>query len=107
MLGAAPRILQAKPAALRIGVMLPASGTYAPLGAAILQGMRLALQESGGQWAGRSVEFLTVDDESNPSKAPEHANRLIARDKVDLLIGSVHSGVALGMAKVARESGHL
>jgi branched-chain amino acid transport system substrate-binding protein len=107
IIGAAPRIVQAKPNALRVGVMLPASGTYAPLGAAILQGMRLALQESGNQWGGRSVEFVTVDDESNPSKAPEQANRLIARDKVDLLVGSVHSGVALGMAKVARESGHL
>jgi branched-chain amino acid transport system substrate-binding protein len=45
-----------------------------------------------------------VDDESNPAKATENANKLVQRDKVDVLVGTVHSGVALGMAKVAKES---
>jgi branched-chain amino acid transport system substrate-binding protein len=41
---------------------------------------------------------------SPTSKATENANKLIKRDKVDVLVGTVHSGVALAMAKVAREN---
>ncbi|HAY09262.1 MAG TPA: ABC transporter permease, partial [Thauera sp.] len=45
--------------------------------------------------------YVVVDDESNPARATEIARRLVTRDKVDVLIGSVHSGVALAAARVA------
>ena len=48
---------------------------------------------------GRAVEIVSVDDESDPAKAPENTNKLVKRDGVDVLVGSVHSGVALAMAK--------
>lgn len=97
----------AQTARIRLGLMLPYSGTFAQLGTAIENGLRMALEESRGKLGGRDVEFFKVDDESEPSKATDNANRLITRDKVDVLIGSVHSGVAMGMLKVARESGTL
>jgi len=100
-------IARAQSAKLRVGLMLPYTGTYAQLGAAIENGFRLALDQSGGKFGGREVEFFKVDDESEPSKATDNANRLITRDKVDVLVGSVHSGVAIGMLKVAKESGTL
>jgi branched-chain amino acid transport system substrate-binding protein len=99
------RSVLAQGAKIRIGLMLPYTGTYAQLGAAIENGFRLALQERDGRLGGRQVEFFKVDDESDPAKAPENANRLVSRDKVDVLVGTVHSGVALGMSKVAREAG--
>jgi branched-chain amino acid transport system substrate-binding protein len=89
---------------LRIGLMLPYSGTYAALGNAITNGFKLGVQEKGGKLGGREVEYFTVDDESDPAKAPDNANKLIKRDKVDVLVGTVHSGVALAMAKVARDT---
>ncbi len=94
-------------ARIRVGLMLPYSGTYAQLGVAIETGLRLALAQAGGKLGGREVEFFKVDDESDPAKATDNANRLITRDKVDVLVGSVHSGVAMGMVKVAKESGTL
>ena len=102
-----PSIALAQSAKLRVGLMLPYTGTYAQLGVAIENGFRLALEQAGGKFGGREVEFFKVDDESEPSKATENANRLITRDKVDVLVGSVHSGVAMGMLKVAKESGTL
>ncbi len=102
-----PSIARAQSAKLRLGLMLPYTGTYAQLGAAIENGLRLALEQAGGRFGGREVEFFKVDDESEPSKATDNANRLITRDKVDVLVGSVHSGVAMGMLKVAKESGTL
>ncbi|CAN5807987.1 ABC transporter substrate-binding protein [soil metagenome] len=90
---------------LKVGLMLPATGTYASLGTAIEQGFKLYIAEHGGKLAGREIEFVKVDDESDPSKATDNVNKLIKRDNVDVLIGTVHSGVAMAMAKVARETG--
>ena len=95
----------AQGAKLKVGLMLPYTGTYTPLGVAITNGFKLAVAERGGKLGGREIEYFVVDDESNPAKAPENTNKLIQRDKVDVLIGTVHSGVALGMAKIVRETG--
>src|SRR5215475_2131084 len=97
----------AQPSKVKIGLMLPYTGTYAALGAAITNGFKLAIDENGGKLGGREVEYFTVDDESDPAKAPDNANKLVKRDKVDVLIGTVHSGVALAMAKVARDNNTL
>lgn len=89
---------------LRVGLMLPSTGTFADPGTATANGFKQFVVENDGKLAGREVEYFMLDDESDPSKAVENANKLIKRDKVDVLIGSVHSGVALAMAKVAREN---
>ncbi|HSV79883.1 MAG TPA: ABC transporter substrate-binding protein [Ramlibacter sp.] len=95
------------PAKLKVGLMLPATGTFASLGAAIENGFRLYVSEQGGKLAGREIEFFKVDDESDPSKAVDNATKLVKRDKVDVLVGTVHSGVAMAMAKVAKDTGTL
>ena len=94
---------QTKPA-VKVGLMLPASGTFASLGTAIENGFRLLVNEQGGKLSGREIEFVKVDDESDPSKATDNVNKLIKRDNVDVLEGTVHSGVAMAMAKVAKDS---
>ena len=94
-------------AKLKVGFMLPATGTFAALGTAIENGFRQRVTEEGGKLAGREIEFVRVDDESDPSKATDNVNKLIKRDNVDVLIGTVHSGVAMAMAKAAKDSGTL
>jgi len=89
---------------IKIGFMLPYSGTYASLGNMIESGFKLYVQQQGGKLGGRDVEYFKVDDESEPSKATENVNKLIKRDNVDVLVGTVHSGVALAMAKAAKDS---
>ncbi|CAM3312408.1 ABC transporter substrate-binding protein [Polaromonas hydrogenivorans] len=95
------------PAKLKVGLMLPYTGTYAALGTAIENGFKQYVAEQGGKLGGREIEFVKVDDESDPSKATDNVNKLIKRDNVDVLIGSVHSGVAMAMAKVAKDTGTL
>ena len=95
------------PGKLKVGLMLPYTGTFAALGTAIENGFRQHVTELGGKIAGREVEYFKVDDESDPSKATDNVNKLIKRDQVDVLIGSVHSGVAMAMAKAAKDSGTL
>jgi len=87
--------------------MLPYTGTYAALGTAIENGFRLYVQEKGGKLGGRELEYFKVDDESEPSKAVDNINKLIKRDNVDVVVGTVHSGVVMAMAKVAKDTNTL
>lgn len=94
-------------AKVKIGLMLPFSGTFASPGVNIAEAFKLRIAEAGGKLGGRDVEYIQVDDESAPPKAKDNAAKLITKDKVDVLIGTVHSGVAEAMAAVAREEGTL
>jgi branched-chain amino acid transport system substrate-binding protein len=91
-------------AKLKLGLMLPYSGTYAALGKNIDDALRLAISEKGGKLGGREIEYVTLDDESEPAKGADNANKLVTRDKVDFMIGTVHSGVVMAMVKVARDT---
>ena len=102
-----PEIVRAQSSKIRVGLMLPYTGTFGQLGVTIENGFRMALDEKGGKLGGRDIEFFKVDDESEPSKGIENATKLIQRDKVDVIVGTVHSGVQMGIHKVARESGVL
>ena len=97
-----PSIARAQSGKVRVGFMLPYTGTFAQLGVAIENGVRLAIDQQGGKLGGREIEWFKVDDESEPSKGVENASKLVQRDKVDVLIGTVHSGVQMGIHKVAR-----
>ena len=92
---------------IKVGFMLPYTGTFAALGTAIENGFRLYVDEQGGKLGGRTIEFVKVDDESDPSKAADNANKLVKRDNVDVMVGTVHSGVAMAMAKVAKDNNTL
>ena len=101
-----PALAQGAP--LKVGFMLPYTGTYAALGKFIENGFRLYVQEKGGKLGGREIEFFKVDDESEAVEAAtDNINKLIKRDKVDVVVGTVHSGVAMAMAKVARDTNTL
>src|SRR3990172_8120613 len=97
----------AQPAKLKIGLMLPYTGTFAQPGIATDNGFRLYVAEKRGKLGGRELEYVVLDDESDPAKAVDNAGRLVNRDKVDVLVGTVHSGVQMGVIKVARESNML
>ncbi|MGE0724986.1 MAG: ABC transporter substrate-binding protein [Alphaproteobacteria bacterium] len=100
-----PAIAQAAP--YKVGFMLPYTGTFAKLGKFIDDGFRLHVEQKGGKLGGRAVEYVQVDDESKPDAGADNMNRLVAREKVDVVVGTVHSGVVMAMVKVARDSNAL
>jgi len=101
------RAFAASKAKLRIGLLLPYSGTYAALGNNITEGMKLAAREHDGKLGGREIEWVAVDDESDPAKAPANVNKLVIGEKVDVLTGPVHSGVAMAMMQIVRQENTL
>jgi branched-chain amino acid transport system substrate-binding protein len=102
-----PQIARAQSNKIRVGLMLPYTGTFGQIGLGIENAFRLAIDEKGGKLGGRDIEWFKVDDESEPSKGVENASKLVQRDKVDILLGTVHSGVQMGIQRVVRESGVL
>ena len=93
----------AQGAKVKVGFMLPYTGTYAALGNAIENGFRLYVQEQGGKLGGREIEFFKVDDESDPSKGVENASKLVQRDKVDVIVDVPTSSVALAVNAIAKD----
>ncbi len=92
-------------AKIKIGTLLPYSGTYTWLGASITNSLELSFAQAGGKLGGREINLIKVDSEAKPPKAAELTNKLINQEKVDFIVGPVHSGVAMAMAKIAREEG--
>ncbi|SDD99858.1 ABC transporter substrate-binding protein [Rhodospira trueperi] len=102
-----PRFAIGSPPRIKVGFMLPYSGTYAKLGNNITDAFMLRMAELGDTLGGAEVEFVRVDDESAPPKAVDNITELVLKEEVDVVVGTVHSGVVQAMAPIVREEGTL
>jgi branched-chain amino acid transport system substrate-binding protein len=91
---------------IKVGVVTPLSGTYAPIGKQVRWGAELAVKEinAAGGVNGRPFELLFEDEEANPPVAVRKAEKLLQQDKVDLLTGTVNSGSTLAVGQVAERN---
>jgi len=94
---------------IKIGVVTPLTGTYAPIGQQVRWGMELATKEvnqSGGV-LGRQIQLLFEDEEASPAVAVQRAERLFEVEHVDFLTGTVNSGSTLAVGQLAERVGRL
>lgn len=98
----APAILKAQQTPIKIGHLIPLSGFLAPMGDFAQKAGQLAAEEinAAGGVLGRQIQTL-ADDETNPGVAVQKATKFIQQDKVDFLLGTVSSAVALAVMDVA------
>src|SRR4029453_2095638 len=91
---------------VKVGVVTPLSGTYAPIGKQVRWGAELAVKEINGSGgvSGRPFELLFEDEEANPPVAVRKAEKLLQQDRVDLLTGTVNSGSTLAVGQVAERN---
>jgi branched-chain amino acid transport system substrate-binding protein len=87
-------------AQIKVGVTVSATGPAASLG--IPEKNTFALLPK--QIAGKSVEYIVLDDASDTTTAVKNSRKLITEDKVDVLIGSTVTPNSLAMIDVAAES---
>ena len=94
---------------IKIGVVTPLTGTYAPIGQQVRWGLELAVKEvnAGGGLLGRPVELIFEDEEANPAVATQKAEKLFQVSKVDFLTGTVNSGSTLAVSQVAERNDRL
>ena len=79
---------------IKIGVLLPYSGVFGVLGKDQDVALEVALDTFGREVAGRPIELVRGDTESKPNAGLAQAKKLILKDKVDLLVGTISSAVA-------------
>ncbi|HEY0201805.1 MAG TPA: urea ABC transporter substrate-binding protein [Burkholderiaceae bacterium] len=79
--------------ALKIGVLEDTSGGFASAGIAKLQAVQLAAAEinAKGGVAGRPIQVVAYDTQSENTRYQEMARRLIQQDKVDVVFGGYTS----------------
>jgi branched-chain amino acid transport system substrate-binding protein len=97
----APQAWSAEP--IKIGFMAPYVGVYTKLGIDMDNGFKLYLDEVAWTAGGRKIEVIKSDTEGKPELGPTKARELVEKDKVNLLAGIVHSGVALAIRDYVTE----
>ena len=83
---------------LKIGVLMPTTGVFAALGERQLNGMRYAIEEFGGEIAGRKLELIHEDTEGKPDVGVAKTRKMVLSDKVEVMAGIINSAVALAVA---------
>src|SRR5215470_12329647 len=96
LLFAAPALAQD---AIRIGVTQPLTGAFAASGNYVTEGAKIAeaaINASGGV-LGRKIQLVIEDNKSNPTEAVATAEKLIAKDKVPVMMGAWSSTLTLAV----------
>jgi branched-chain amino acid transport system substrate-binding protein len=87
-------------AQIKVGVTVSATGPAASLGIPERNAITLAPKTI----AGKSVEYIVLDDASDPTTARRNVERFTSENKVDVVIGSSTSPASLAMVEVAGRS---
>ncbi|RJF95992.1 ABC transporter substrate-binding protein [Noviherbaspirillum saxi] len=87
-------------AQIKVGVTVSATGPAASLGIPEKNTFPLLPK----QIAGKTIEYIVLDDASDTTTAVKNTRKLITEDKVDLVVGSTVTPNSLAMIDVAAES---
>jgi ABC-type sugar transport system substrate-binding protein len=97
---AAPSLQAAEP--VKVGMVTTLSTGAGYLGDHARKGLELALEQSG---AADKIELLVEDDGLDPGQATQLTQRMVERDGVKLMTGSIFSNVAMAtVPKLVRNS---
>ncbi|KON80423.2 ABC transporter substrate-binding protein [Azoarcus sp. PA01] len=88
-------------AQLKVGITLSTTGPAASLGIPEKNTVTLFPKEIAGQ----NVEYIVLDDASDPTTASKNVRRFVDEGKVDVIIGSTISPNSLAMIDVAADTG--
>ena len=85
---------------IKVGLLVPLSGTYAREGEFIRNGVILAFAQAG-KIDGREVQVIVEDTEMKPEVGTTKARKLVERDKVNFTAGCYSSAVGLAVRDYA------
>ena len=82
---------------LKIGFLSTLSGPAGGIGNELRDGFNLAVKLAGGKLGGLPTEVIFADDTLNPETGKQLTERLLKRDRVNLMTGVVFSNVMLAI----------
>jgi branched-chain amino acid transport system substrate-binding protein len=91
---------------INIGFYGPLTGPMSLSGIASKQGADLAIKQINAQGGvlGRKLVVVPYDDKSSPEEAVKGVTRMVSSDKVQFIVGSLHSGNILASAPVVEKA---
>lgn len=94
---------------LKIGGIFPLSGPVAVYGVEAKNGIELAIDKinAAGGINGKNVVLISEDDEGNPEKTVNAFKKLVTKDKISIVIGSLTSGCTAAITTLAQNQGVL
>ena len=102
--------LLASPAAadsVKIGFITTLTTPVAVIGKDMRDAVDLAVEHIGGKMGDLDVEIVYADDEFNSQKGKQATERLVLKDKVDIVAGYIWSNVLLASAPVVLNEGKI
>lgn len=102
-------LLAAEEAPVKIGVLLPLTGTQAVMAEDLQEGFLIAQEQinAAGGVLGRRLELIIEDTETRPTPGMDAARKLVEINRVPVITGGFSSGVMLPIAEYCQERGIL
>ena len=93
-----------KSSTIKIGSIGPLTGNYAVYGGDCKNGIELAVNEinAAGGINGQQIELIAEDDEGAAEKSVSAYKKLVTKDGVKFIIGSLTSGCAIAISPLAQ-----
>lgn len=103
LIGVSPRAAAQSVEPIKIGILLPKTGTYAVQGNNGHNGAEIAVEDFGSKVLGRPIQLLW-EDESGPQTTVQGMRKLIEENKVVAVQGGISSGDVLAMMPIAERN---
>ena len=92
---------------VKIGFVTTLTTPVAVIGKDMRDAVDLAVEHIGGKMGDLDVEIVYADDEFNSQKGKQATERLVLKDKVDIVAGYIWSNVLLASAPVVLNEGKI
>lgn len=102
---------RAQASKIRIGLLLPHTGPAAPIGAAVANGFKLAVDQRGGKFAGLELDYLEMDSRADGSQSASELERLMTCEAIiaaaasSSVIDTIHGAAGRGALVVVADGG--
>ena len=89
---------------VKIGVLTDMSGVYADYGGpGAVAAAKMAVEDFGGKMFGKEIQVVSADHQNKPDIAKNVTLQWFDRDKVDMTVENLNSGVALAVSALGKE----
>ncbi len=89
---------------VKIGVLTDMSGVYAEYGGpGAVMAAKMAVEDFGGKMFGKEIQVISADHQNKPDIAKNVTLQWFDRDKVDMTVENLNSGVALAVTALGKE----
>ncbi len=103
LLAASPGVVWAQQGPIKIGFITDLTGTAAQAAKDMVNGLQMYLDEIGNQMAGRKVELIVEDSQTQPTVAITKLRKLVEHDRVHLVAGVLFGHIGYAVAPKVEE----